>query len=330
LLPNTVLEQTKASPIPCTKQIMPLTAPSGIQRRVKTTAPSAAVLIAPIVSRPGCYSIRMPAVRSGALLVALSALSTGGCSLLAPGDDELVGTRPDAEADGYAAVVISAGPIAYWRLDEPAGATLAIDASGNGHHAVVGGKLGGAQFGRQGLIDGSSGALELSGSGFLDVPAAAPFRFAGTKPFSLEAWVVPKSLATGSTRNIAACQPLADDTAGWYWFHNGPLLQAERRSGGAVQGAYAGDALVDGKRIFLVAAFDGERWSLYRDGALLAESKGDQPVSLADLDNGFRWGGRPSENETNLFVGLLDELAVYDRALTSIEVAQHHAAGGGP
>jgi hypothetical protein len=272
----------------------------------------------------------MRGVRSiGPLLVA-AASSVSGCSLLAPGDDELVGTRPEAGANGYSSVVMRSAPLGYWRLEEPAGATLALDASGNGHDAVIGGAPGGAAFGATGLVEGSSGALELDGRGFLDVPAATPFRFAGAKPFSLEAWLVPRALTAGSTvRNIATSQPLSDNSEGWYWFHNASLLEAERRSGGAVQGAYGAGALGDDERVFLVATWDGDHWRLYLNGALLIEDGGEESVSIADVANAFRWGGRASDDESNLFVGVLDELAVYDRALTSIDVAQHHAAGAG-
>jgi hypothetical protein len=257
--------------------------------------------------------------------VPLPAVLVSGCSLLAPGDEELVGTRPS----GYASVVLGSSPLAYWRLDEPAGATLARDASGNGHDAVVGGQPGGAKLGSGGLIDGSRGALELDGNGFLDVPSAAAFRFAGAAAFSIEAWLVPRAISVGGTvRNIAASQPLGTDGEGWFWFHNQSLFEAERRAGGGIQGVYAAGGLTEDRRVFVVATFDGERWALYRDGITLAAS--DQaPVVIADLDNGFRLGGRPREDGGNLFVGILDEIAIYDRALSTIEVAEHHAAGAG-
>lgn len=72
----------------------------------------------------------------------------------------------------------------------------------------------------------------------------------------------------------------------------------------------------------VVGTFDGEKIQIYLDGKL--EGEKDVPKNgpvMVWNDNNIEIGGRPDTNGgANLYKGLLDELAVYDRALTAEEV----------
>ena len=72
----------------------------------------------------------------------------------------------------------------------------------------------------------------------------------------------------------------------------------------------------------VVGTFDGEKIQIYLDGKLEGEKDvpKNSPVMVWN-DNNIEIGGRPDTNAgANLYKGLLDELAVYDRALTAKEV----------
>ncbi len=72
----------------------------------------------------------------------------------------------------------------------------------------------------------------------------------------------------------------------------------------------------------VVGTFDGEKIQVYLDGKLEGEKDVPKhgPVMLWN-ENDIRIGGRPDTNGgANLYKGLLDELVVYDRALTAKEV----------
>ncbi len=72
----------------------------------------------------------------------------------------------------------------------------------------------------------------------------------------------------------------------------------------------------------VVGTFDDENLKIYLDGELVGEkaTPKNAPVMVWN-DNNIEIGGRPDTNGgANLYKGLLDELAVYDRALTAAEV----------
>ena len=72
----------------------------------------------------------------------------------------------------------------------------------------------------------------------------------------------------------------------------------------------------------VVGTFDDENLKVYVDGELVGEKATPKngPVMVWN-DNNIEIGGRPDTNGgANLYKGLLDELAVYDRALTAEEV----------
>ena len=72
----------------------------------------------------------------------------------------------------------------------------------------------------------------------------------------------------------------------------------------------------------VVGTFNGEKIQIYLDGELAGEKEvpNNGPVMVWN-DNNIEIGGRPDTNGgANLYKGLLDELAVYDRALTAEEI----------
>ena len=72
----------------------------------------------------------------------------------------------------------------------------------------------------------------------------------------------------------------------------------------------------------VVGTFDDENLKVYLDGELVGEkaTPNNGPVMVWN-DNNIEIGGRPDTNNgANLYKGLLDELVVYDRALSEEEV----------
>ena len=74
----------------------------------------------------------------------------------------------------------------------------------------------------------------------------------------------------------------------------------------------------------VVGTFDGEKVQVYLDGKLEGEKDVPKhgPVMIWN-ENDIHIGGRPNINDgANLYKGLLDELVVYDRALTADEIVE--------
>jgi hypothetical protein len=76
--------------------------------------------------------------------------------------------------------------------------------------------------------------------------------------------------------------------------------------------------------IYLVGTFDGANWKLYRNGSLVAtqaSTTGALPVDLGD------WAvGSTGEGWADNFNGAIDEVAVYNTALSASQISAHYQA----
>jgi hypothetical protein len=72
----------------------------------------------------------------------------------------------------------------------------------------------------------------------------------------------------------------------------------------------------------VVAAYDGERMTLAVNGRRVAEHTSDVPVSAIATRIGAGYNGYLEWD------GLLDDVAFYDRALSTAEAAEHYDAAG--
>jgi len=76
--------------------------------------------------------------------------------------------------------------------------------------------------------------------------------------------------------------------------------------------------------VHLAGTYDGTKWNLYRNGSLVASSSpsfGALPVDLGD------WAvGSIGNGWANNFGGVVDEVAIYNTALSAAQVASHYSA----
>lgn len=227
----------------------------------------------------------------------------------------------DAEAGSlsYAATVLSDGPIAYFRLDDTTTST-AKDSSGNGHD---GSYQGGVTLGVPGAIaNDPDTAVQFDGHS-AEMVATLPgsFDFTGNVPYSIEVWLEPASDPTGMGvvgKNAYAAD--AGDYLGWYVAYNsGDYLDNWRNNDETGKAAPA-----PGGFLHVVATYDGTNLALYVNGQPFASS----PSSTALVGTGapFTAGGVAN---WGMFAGVLDEIAIYDKALPQTRIAAHYARGTG-
>lgn len=217
----------------------------------------------------------------------------------------------------YAAQVLADEPVGYWRLGEPSG-SAAQDASGLGNHGTYTGDV---MPGHPGALAGDPDTAADFMGGYVSVPDSDSLSPSGQ--FTLEAWV--------NIDDVCSQHSLVEkyDTPAF----NGYLLRVV--PGGQLSAfTLGGDgqaAAVTGETVVMpdewhhvVAVYDGTSLSVYLDGEL----DGSVATTVNPLDGAadLKLGARGDDAGTRLR-GVLDEVAVYDHALTAEQIQQHNSLG---
>jgi hypothetical protein len=239
-----------------------------------------------------------------------------------PGLHELSAlARDEAGNTGTAAVVTvtvdnSAPPapeglVAAYSFDEGSG-TTAGDATGNGHTGAIAGATWSAagMYGGALSFDGVNDWVTVADADDLDL----------TTGMTLEAWVRPAALGSRwRTVVFKEGTPLAYSL---YAHERGAGPITEIQTGGVIRNARGTAALPLNAWSHLAATYDGAALRLYVGGALVrtVAVTGSMPATAGVL----RLGGNDVWNEW--FQGLIDEVRIYDRALSEAEIQQDLAA----
>jgi hypothetical protein len=102
----------------------------------------------------------------------------------------------------------------------------------------------------------------------------------------------------------------------------------ERWAGGSTFGSNATDNRALSLDVWhhVVATFDGGALKLFVDGAQTAFN--GVPSDMPETTTSWAVGGQNCDCTTNYFVGALDELAIYDHALSRSRIRAHFEASG--
>lgn len=231
---------------------------------------------------------------------------------------------PDADAapsSSYAAEVLSDAPVAYYRFEDSPDAETAKDEVGEHTASVVTKSAKGVVFG----VPGARGTgVSLDGMSSFDVGDV--FDFAGKVPFTLEVWVKPK--AKESYGNLI--QKLTETSFDGYrlGLSDGEPSFTANRSG--VAGPDQRVSLGAGSEaplplefthlvVTVVYKFQRGNATLYVNGVASPIGGYDSPGDLPDTSAHLLLG--------NLFEGALDEVAIYDKALSPERIRAHYEAG---
>jgi hypothetical protein len=223
----------------------------------------------------------------------------------------------------YADQVKADFPSFYWRLGETSG-NSAADATGNGR---TGNYAGTFTRGVPGAVVGDSNtAVSFGGTNGLVTRSASVW---GAQTFSAEVWFKTSTTRGGKLIGFGNSQ---SSTSGSYDRHV-YMTDSGRLAFGVFAGTYPGAAKTilssgsynNGQWHHVVATLSQSGMVLYVDTAVV----GTDPTTMAQSFTGYwraggdnlnSWPLRPTSNFLN---GTLDELAVYDYALTPGQVADH-------
>lgn len=203
------------------------------------------------------------------------------------------------------------GPVHHWLLDENAGA-IAHEWVGGSHGTLTDGALWDPVGGRHG------GAVRFDGVNDRILAGPCDLTNGGTG-ITLALWVKP-DFVTGMDRTILAKAHGAqvNDAIWSIAFVNASSIRFRLRTGGIVAEMNTGpSSIFNGVWYHVVASYDGAHMRVHVNGALMGSlactgSIGFHPtagVSMAALGSG-----------TQPFSGWLDDVRIYDRGLTEMEI----------
>lgn len=228
----------------------------------------------------------------------------------------------------YEATVLMDSPISYWRLGEPSG-TDAFDLVGSAEATYNGSPT----LATTGLVAGGDTAVLLHRASSDYAYAAGVMPSGAVAGVTVEAWVKFASLTAGTVHTIVRwwhTTPLVADRARLYYHVNLGHLKLNFYDGTTTQTVNSPSwTPTVGVAYHVVASLNaaGETTSFYVNGSLLGGAAVDhsgyglyEPAAGSGYCTMGYGGG-------DAFDGTLDEVAIYNKALTADQVARHYAAG---
>ncbi len=204
-------------------------------------------------------------------------------------------------------------PVEHWEFDESQG-TTASDVSGNGNDGTL--------HGGPSWDTGKIGTSSLSFDGNDDyVQIGITEDLALTNTGSISVWIHPKGLggATNSRGTIIAKEN--DYVVSWSFSANGGAIDWRFPNRLPKENWHAAGGYIApiNEWTHLVIVFDKGTVKTYANGELVDDVSGTGSIGLSGVQlTDITIGGRPGKAE--YFYGLIDDLRLYDRALSADEV----------
>ena len=201
---------------------------------------------------------------------------------------------------------LARGLVGRWTFDEGKG-TTARDSSGNGNHGAV---KGDAKW-TEGRI---GGAMEFDGvDDFVSIPNESSFDITGS--ITVTAWIKVESFtkewqAIVTKGDRAWRLHRANDTKSVGW----ACSDLSRKQVGDL---YGKKAVVDGRWRHIAGVLDGTKTSIFVDGTLDASAQSSPNISVNDFPVLI---GSNAQVKGRLFRGLIDDVRIYNRALSVAEL----------
>lgn len=219
-----------------------------------------------------------------------------------------------------------AGVVGYWNFD-------AGTINGNNVKDVLG-ENDGELIGNPKPVDGKVGkALEFDSKNSVHIPGTDTLNFNGAETMTVAAWINGKTdkPVDGAVPGVCCGTIVAQRDA------NGWALRFDGRNGGNElefitspgwqgDGGFGVAAQPKGEWHHLVGVVDGKTKYLYLDGKLAKEEGFNGPMST----NGTSETEIGSANADGGFIGIIDEVVIYNVALSDKDVKELYGAEGLP
>jgi hypothetical protein len=222
---------------------------------------------------------------------------------------------PAGSATTYATAALGAGPSLYYRLGEPAGATVMADSSGNNQDGSYSGE--GVLGGPRALpTDPATSVSYTTCCGGVGTSPAIPPQF--NDPRTVEVWLNTTSASNGPA--IIGRGTRATDQAFVVGVEPSAVLVDGDSDSHLIP---TGHTLADGTWHMLAVTYDGTTITAYLDGRPMGTALFNAPLDT--LGGNLAIGGVTGYND---FGGSLQDLAIYPAALSGGQIAAQFAASG--
>jgi hypothetical protein len=218
--------------------------------------------------------------------------------------------------------VLAAGDlIGYWNFDEATG-TTAADSSGNSND----GTFTGPGVTHSTVLPPTScfvntHSLQFNGSGdYVNIPDNATMDPANQ--ISISFWMNPDTVTNGYQHVVFKQGPVVTSYGVWL---NGDHVYMEDNDN-TVRGLNSNSTVTPGVWYYITVTYNGTDQDLYIDG-VLDNHQTIPGITLAYTNSPVKVG---SGDYNNPFAGYVDDLRIYDRALTQAEVTDLASGGCGP
>jgi len=224
---------------------------------------------------------------------------------------------PDAElpSDGAPADAAAPPPIAglmgMWRMDDGTG-TVVRDSSPTGNAGTIMRPTASDWGpGRPGYV---GTALNLTGTNWLSVPNSRAYD--ADAGLTLSAWVFWAKATPAGQVIMARQRGVGLQNAFWLGLEGNRLHFSIEDQGVNVP-------MPAGRWVHVVGTYDGNKVTLYLDGMLLSTAIITSRVTSANrgVSVGADINGPDPASATSMFVGRIDDAAIFDRALTAAQIA---------
>ena len=220
------------------------------------------------------------------------------------------------------AQMVEDGLIAYWSFDEK---TI----SGKDVKDVIGGNHGVLNGNPKSVPGKVGGALQFDGTNSVDVEGTEDLNFNGKDEMTVMAWVNSgddddpvQGIVAGCCGTIVAQR----DATSWALRYDGrnPGTEIEFivQPGWQGDGGFGVSKFPKGEWHHIVAIVDSNKVYIYVDGEMAIEGNYSGPMSSvsSEVDIGHASDGG--------FIGIIDEVAIYNRALSADEIKKNFKAKG--
>lgn len=209
--------------------------------------------------------------------------------------------------------------VAYWKMDESwindCSTATVIDSSRNGYHGkscpASTGPTGGAsgRFGNAGSFDGANDYVLIG-----NAPSS---QINGHSALTVEAWVKPT--------NLAGDKDIVTQNVPFHFLLTGDKLQIRLNAGGWVYLAGTISLTADFHHVAMV--YDGSNMKLYVDGKFDTQQGESDILSDGNCMTIGAWNSGGCGGISERFNGLIDEVKIYNRALSEQEIKASYNIG---